>query len=345
MRKYLIPAEGSFYKTALHAHTTVSDGRLTPQELKEEYKKRGFSVVAFTDHEVIVPHPELRDESFLPITSYEIAIPEGKWGPFTKTYHLNLYFKNPETTVSKTFCAGHVSRKDHMQALITDKMRAVGTESREYTKEFVQWIIDTAAEEGALVSYNHPIWSLQNHDDYSGLRGLFGVEWHNTGCVRVGMPDTVQPIEDLLAEGERRCYPLATDDCHGLADVGGGWVMVKAGALEYGEIYDALERGDFYSTNGPEIKELYVEDGKLVVKTSPVKKIVGVTGHRPTLRKNAAEGEFISEATFELEGFMNNVAIAPEGVAPYIRIDLLDEYGGVAHSRAYFAEELIDDEN
>ena len=66
MRKYLLPEEGNFYKTALHCHSTVSDGKLTPAELKAEFKKKGYSAVAFTDHELIVPHPELEDEDFLP---------------------------------------------------------------------------------------------------------------------------------------------------------------------------------------------------------------------------------------------------------------------------------------
>lgn len=39
MKKYLIPNEGKFYKANLHMHTTVSDGKMTPEEVKEEYMK------------------------------------------------------------------------------------------------------------------------------------------------------------------------------------------------------------------------------------------------------------------------------------------------------------------
>ncbi len=341
MRKYLIPECGNFYKTALHCHSTVSDGKLTPEELKAEYKRQGYSAVAFTDHEVIVPHPELRDEDFLPITSYEIATTKGAWGSYAKTYHLNVYFRDENTSVSKTFCVNNVSAKEHTQAFVTDEMLKAGTERREYTKEFIQWLVDTARSEGAIVSYNHPVWSLQNKDDYSGIRGFFGVEWHNSSCVRIGMFDSMQPIIDLLAEGERKCYPLATDDCHQLNEVGKGWIMVKASKLEYTEIFDALERGDFYSSTGPEIKELYVEDGKITVKTSPARKIVVSTDHRHTMRLNAEEGNFVTEATFSLETFTRNASNAPEGTNPYIRVDVLDERGGCAHTRAYFAEEFI----
>mgnify|MGYP003317810476 CR=1 FL=1 len=39
MKKYLLPKEGKFYKANLHMHTTISDGRMTLEETKEEYQK------------------------------------------------------------------------------------------------------------------------------------------------------------------------------------------------------------------------------------------------------------------------------------------------------------------
>ena len=341
MRKYLLPEGGNFYKTALHVHSTVSDGKLTPEQLKAEYMSKGYSAVAFTDHELIVPHPELEDENFLPITSYEAATNEkGAIWPHTKTYHLNFYFRNKDTTLSKTLCMAKVHNKPHMQEMITDEMRAIGTEDREYSKEFIQWMIDTAKEEGALVSYNHPVWSLQDKDDYSGLKGLFGVEWHNSSCVRIGMPDTVTPIDTLIREGERKCYPLATDDCHQLCEVGCGWVQVKAPSLTYDNIFDALERGDFYSSAGPEIKELYVEDGSLYVKTSEAVKIAMFNDTRRVPYKNAAEGEFLTEAVFPLADYLEFAKNSREGHVPYIRIDVMDKNGKYARSRCYFLDEL-----
>mgnify|MGYP002627168420 CR=1 FL=1 len=40
MKKYLLPAEGNFYKANLHCHTTVSDGHWEPRRVKEEYAAR-----------------------------------------------------------------------------------------------------------------------------------------------------------------------------------------------------------------------------------------------------------------------------------------------------------------
>ena len=43
MKKYLIPETGSFYKANLHCHTTISDGSMTPEEVKEHYKAAGYT--------------------------------------------------------------------------------------------------------------------------------------------------------------------------------------------------------------------------------------------------------------------------------------------------------------
>ena len=53
--KYLINPNKTQYKANLHCHTNLSDGHWTPEQVKEEYKKRGYSVVAITDHERLEP--------------------------------------------------------------------------------------------------------------------------------------------------------------------------------------------------------------------------------------------------------------------------------------------------
>jgi hypothetical protein len=40
-----------FLKGQLHAHTSCSDGNLTPQEVADAYAARGFDFLAFTDHD------------------------------------------------------------------------------------------------------------------------------------------------------------------------------------------------------------------------------------------------------------------------------------------------------
>ena len=78
MKKYLLPESGAFFKANLHCHTTFSDGNMTPQDVKDEYTANGYSIVAFTDHDVLIPHPELNDENFLALNGFEIEAYHGE---------------------------------------------------------------------------------------------------------------------------------------------------------------------------------------------------------------------------------------------------------------------------
>ena len=90
MKTYLLPKEGTFYKANLHCHSTISDGRWTPEEIKQNYKDHGYSIVAYTDHQAFVTHNDLRDADFLPMNGYELDFTELKRedGKSSKTCHL-----------------------------------------------------------------------------------------------------------------------------------------------------------------------------------------------------------------------------------------------------------------
>ena len=85
MRKYLLSKDKNAYKANLHSHSTCSDGDFSPEELKELYKAQGYSIVAFTDHDVFLQHNDLTDENFLALNGYEIDIPAGEQFVLTTT--------------------------------------------------------------------------------------------------------------------------------------------------------------------------------------------------------------------------------------------------------------------
>ena len=74
MKKFLINENGQFYKANLHTHTTLSDGKLSPEQIKEHYFNLGYSIVAYTDHNVMIDHSDLADESFLPLMGVELNV-------------------------------------------------------------------------------------------------------------------------------------------------------------------------------------------------------------------------------------------------------------------------------
>ena len=74
MRKYLLPEKGEFYQANLHLHSKISDGALTPEEWKAQYMARGYSILAYTDHDTFVTHNDLTDEHFLALNGYELGL-------------------------------------------------------------------------------------------------------------------------------------------------------------------------------------------------------------------------------------------------------------------------------
>ncbi len=339
MRQYLLPESGHFYKANLHCHSTISDGAFTPEQLKKVYMEHGYSILAYTDHEIMLDHSELNEENFLALTSYELEIrnkQEKDWR-LEKRCHLNLISKTPHNRYHVCF-----NEKDVLQPNPRKYLSIVECDDtpyeKEYTPECIRDIVKTANEKGFLVAYNHPAWSMETYEDYSKFGDFYAMEIHNTGCLINDALDemNIQGYDQMLRSG-RRIYALATDDNHNCDDINGpyhggsfgGWVMIKADELEYGKIIESLEKGQFYSSLGPEIYELYYEDGKVHIKCSDVKKIRLTTNCRCSQKLYAEDGEYVNEAVFELED-----------IYTYFRLTITDKYGNSAYTNAYFTDEL-----
>lgn len=318
MVKYLIPENGNFYKANLHCHSVLSDGKLTVGELKEKYMEKGYSVIAFSDHDKYHDHQDLTDENFLAINSYEISIAstDRSVGRYVKCYHLNLFDKYPS------------------------KDRASITEFPTYENiDEVNAFIKSAADDGFLISYNHPEWSLQTFEDYSKLKGCFGVEIYNTGCfVDDGLDGMRMHVYDDMIRLGNKMYCIASDDNHNKypfdnakSDSFGGFVMIKAPELKYNSIMTALETGDFYASNGPLFKKIYVENNRIYIECSEVKKISLITPIRHGRSEHTLPGEFLTSADFELDVECEK----------YLRVEIIDEFGNKASSRAFFRNELF----
>ncbi len=338
MIHYLLPKEGNFYKANLHTHSNISDGAWTPAEIKQEYKKRGYSIISITDHELLIPHPELCDKDFLAITGVEVALGSGPYS-YTPSVHLNLLAKDPTAEVYPTFSEHHVWLPSSKQ-YVTDKMRKVDYIYNGYNCDTLNKIIRLSNEAGFLVCLNHPRGSLQSFRDYGSLRGLWGVECYNTSADDAGLCDTIIPTEDLLRGGER-VMPVAADDSHDSHHIG-GYTQIKAKSLEYGDVMRALQAGDFYSTTGPEISELYFENGRVHIECGGVKSIILNSAHRFAKSVKASGSGPIRSADFDIGELQASAKKYSDsyGKNEYFRLTLTDFDGRVAYTRAYFIDEL-----
>lgn len=332
-KRVLLDSSKRFYKGNMHCHTTISDGHFTPEQVKELYKSNGYSFVAFTDHEVTVNHSDLDDDDFISITSQELTIKEfPQVSTFVnrkmKVCHLNIYSKLQDNVLH--ICYDPILDK-YSKGELRDSIKKLGGDYvREYTPECINEIIRTANENGFFVCYNHPRWSLENYRQYGNYEGLWGVEILNNSCHTGGLYEyDINVYDDFLRDGKRIFASCGDDNHNGRNDYFGAFVMVNTDELTYDNIIDGLLNGNFYSSNGPEIYSLYVEDGYVHIECSNAKHIHLSTEGRRAAFVDANEGEYINSATFKIDD--------DDG---YFRLDIIDEFGRRANTQGYFLDNL-----
>ena len=92
-----------------------------------------------------------------------------------------------------------------------------------------------------------------------------------------------------------------------------------------------MKSGDFYASTGPEILDLWYEDGTVHIATSKASRIILSTALRrqKIVSAKALGTDAVTEADFRLEG--------DEG---YFRITVIDAEGNTADTNAWFLDTL-----
>lgn len=334
--KHLLPQK-KYYKANLHNHTVVSDGTLTPEESRDAYKAQGYSILAHTDHSVTVAHQNLNQPDFLMITGIEIDIEEeGAPRGENRCRHLCLLSKDPNRQWAPF--------KDPFPIPASVPYEAgceFGGVPRIYDYDAMNKVIAACNAEGFLVTYNHPVWSLENYADYANMEGLWGVEYRNTGCIASGYDENNgQVYQDFLRMG-KFLMPVMADDTHapvekGKTVLGGSWNMVAADRLEYGAVMEALEKGDLYASCGPEIHSLTVDGNILKITCSPAAQIQLISQAR-WCRLAEAKDAPLTEAEFDISIWLNNYSHTENC---FLRLIVTDATGKYAVTRAYRGKEI-----
>ena len=349
MKKYLIPKDGQFYKANLHCHSTVSDGMLSPEKLKKLYKENGYSVLCYTDHDVLISHSELSDEDFLALNGYEMEIndtnPDILWRNL-KTCHICLIALDEDNL---TQVCWHRSKYLYKNAVkYADKVQfdeSLPDYEREYTHECISDIMKKGREGGFFVTYNHPNWSLENYSDYMGYNNMHAMEICNGDGQSIGFCEYNEKEYDDMLRGGKKVYCIGSDDNHNIIDDNFiAWTMIKAEKLEYKTITNALTDGNFYASCGPEIYELWFEDGRINIICSDVEKLVFHTDSRNAGIIDISKNFALDEAMFEVfeENGKKKVKASFEvnKMDVYIRLTIIDEKGRHANTNAYYIEDL-----
>ena len=145
--KHLLPQVPRYFKANLHTHSTISDGLLTREEVKEAYKAKGYQILCLTDHNTIADHSDMNEPDLLMLTGMEVNINSPvKRDAGAQTYHLNLIAKRPDNLWSPR----KVFRRFPEAAAYEDKMQCEGMDLQ-YGTESINAMIAKANEKGFLV--------------------------------------------------------------------------------------------------------------------------------------------------------------------------------------------------
>ena len=132
---------GQWYKTALHVHTTTSDGDVDVATRIGQYRDLGYNVVAITDHWKTNDLSGFSDDRFLAINGMEAHPKTGTGAPAHHFLCLDL---------------------PHPFELARDLA--------------AQDLVDKVIEVGGKVIYAHPYWTAHTLEELFELKGYIGIE-------------------------------------------------------------------------------------------------------------------------------------------------------------------------
>lgn len=336
------------YKANLHCHTTDSDGHLAPEQMKEEYKKRGYSILGYTDHAYMRDRSALSDENFVAISGYEhhVELPR-KNGKSQRSFHWNFYSPRPDKvgmigitdytwTYYNQIYMKNVGRPERPVDKTPESPIIGGFYDHGFTVDGSNAILEQANREGYLVVLNHPSWCRNDWRDLAGLKGLCGLEIYNSDCILGGYPDDGEHYYDLMLRDGQRIGCFAGDDNHsdpkayakfGEENCGfGGYNYIYADKLDYDSVFTAMKNGNMYASSGAEIRGVYLKDGRVHVGCEPAACIRIVTDYRADAVRMREKP--LTEAIFELESNDD-----------WFRIVVENERGKKAYTRGYFLDE------
>jgi hypothetical protein len=181
-----------------------------------------------------------------------------------------------------------------------------------------------ARDAGAFVSIAHPHWSGLTLADARSIEAAHSVEIYNHGCAVGCDREGGGHVLDLLLSEGRDLTLIATDDAHFTEpDHFGGWVMVKAEANEPDALLAALKRGDFYSSQGPEIRNVTMDENEVHVESTAAASVI-VQGHGQAA--TAVHGTSMTRTTVSLDRFRKS---------PWLRVTVVDASGKRAWSNPF----------
>ncbi|MBN1348348.1 PHP domain-containing protein [candidate division KSB1 bacterium] len=289
MNRFRYSLDGNWYKGNTHIHSVLSDGGLDYHQLDGLYSDAGYDFLVFTDHWKVSTAETLADLRLLAINGVEI---DGK-------DETGSYF--------------------HVVGFGFDELDLNGSTFTE--------ALEKLKAKNALRILAHPHWIGNSLED-AFRHDFHGIEIYNHVCHWLnGKADGVFHWDCMLKKNPQ-VLGFSVDDAHIRPEYplwNGGWIMVNAASLTKASILSAIRKGNYYSSQGPEIKHIEAAATQIRVETS-LAKIIRLAGENWYGQRIGADDETgITSADFDISDAKG-----------YLRIELEDFNHRKAWTNALF---------
>ena len=229
------------YKAILHCHSTRSDGKFSPQDAIKLYREAGYDIMALTDHNT-PPSLEGLDSMGM------CLLPGAEIHPMNPRHNMRW----------------------HIVAL-----GIPGDFNCDHDQEAQEVVTNIKAADGYAICA-HPYWCGFDMNDLQAIRGFDALEIFNTSCIPIGRSVSDMVWDEMLQAGHR-LSATAVDDMHTREHAFQGWINILAEENTPEAVMNALKKGCFYSSRGPEIYRLSYENNIFEAEFSPCTEVVVVS--------------------------------------------------------------------
>lgn len=227
--------EGKWFKGNTHVHSIASDGGKTFKELGELYHGAGYSFLFRTDH----------------------------WNPSNVVKDSR---EHPLLWIDGIEVDGQIENESFFHIICLGKLTGVSD------RNGLNAALVLAKEQGCIIILAHPFWSGNSLED-AVTGGFDGVEVYNNMARWLNGKSDSSVYWNAMLEMNTDTLAFSCDDTH-LAeeedDWNGGWIVANAPELSQASILDAIKSGNFYSSCGPDFKNIEFKEGAVHIETSPV---------------------------------------------------------------------------
>ena len=282
-RMKLFATDKPFFKGNLHCHTTNSDGRLTPEECKAFYVSRGYDFLSITDHRKLSEATHMEDGMLI-------------------LCGMEMDYNLPGEVI-------------HLVGVGLNEEMAKHDVSRN-----PQTYINLVNRYGGKAILAHPAWSLNTVTTISGMYGLAAAEIYNSASTYPWNGDRADSSNVLDAAAAHGAFLrfVASDDSHWYnGEAGRSYTMVQADELTQESLFEAMDQGRFYCSQGPEIYQITAENNVFTVECSPAERVIFYS-NLPWAGGRCVANPGMTQASYTAH---------PENGETYVRVQVMDSEG------------------